>query len=83
MPSRHALALAASIADLSRRRLEIERSLLALGRSTELDVESKRLDVMTKTADLWRARADLLLTQLSLASAIGEDLAMLIEGPSQ
>ena len=73
-------ALLSDSLDLAERRLQTEVNLLALGRSTDLDVQSRRVEREAKANELWKARADLLLVQLTLASAAGEDLATLIEG---
>jgi outer membrane protein TolC len=74
------IALLAEAISLAERRLATERNLLALGKSTDLDVGSRRADAEAKANDLWRARADLLLTVIDLYSLAGEDLASLIEG---
>ncbi len=74
------ISLLADAADLANRRLATERSLLALGKSTDLDVASKSADAQARADDLWRARADLFLTILDLHSLAGDDLAGIIEG---
>ncbi len=74
------VALLAEAVDLAARRLADERSLLALGRSTDNDVDARALDVESKQNDLWRARADLLLANLDIASLAGDDLAGILEG---
>jgi outer membrane protein TolC len=72
-----------SAVDLSKRRLESESSLRALGKTTDLAVDSKRADYEAKQNDLWRARADLMLVSLELASLTGDDIATLIQGNSK
>jgi outer membrane protein TolC len=69
--------------ELSRMRAQTEASLLALGKSTDLDVRGKRADFEMKQNDLWRARADLFLTVIDLNALAGEDLAHIIQGKAQ
>jgi outer membrane protein TolC len=69
--------------ELSRLRAQTEASLLALGKSTDLDVRGKRADFEMKQNDLWRARADLFLTVIDLNALAGEDLAHIIQGKAQ
>ncbi len=76
------VSLLSDATDLASRRLETEADLLALGKSTQLNVDSRRADYEAKQNDLWRAKADLFLTVLDLASLAGEDIARLIEGKS-
>jgi outer membrane protein TolC len=77
------IALLQDAADLGARRLATERSLLALGKSTDLDVASKAADARARADDLWRARADLYLTVLDLHALAGDDLSAIIEGRQQ
>ena len=65
--------------ELLRRRLEVEQGLLALGKSTELDVLARRVELESKQNEAWRARADLYLTVLALYRAVGRDLADIIK----
>jgi hypothetical protein len=74
------IALLIEASDLAGRRLATERSLLSLGKSTDLEVASREADAEAKVNDLWRARADLYLVILDLYSLAGEDLAKIIEG---
>jgi outer membrane protein TolC len=74
------IALLVEAASLRSARLATEQNLLALGKSTDLDVGSRRADAEAKANDLWRARADLLLIVIDLYSLSGEDLANVIEG---
>ncbi|MGA2975954.1 MAG: TolC family protein [Spirochaetia bacterium] len=77
------IALLADASRLADRRLATEQNLLALGKSTELEVASKKADADAKADDLWRARADLYLTVLDLYSLAGVDIAKIIEGNGQ
>jgi outer membrane protein TolC len=72
--------LLASNADLLARRVEIERGLLALGKSTDLDVEAREIDLESKRAELWKAKADLFVSIINLYALAGEDLQRIIEG---
>jgi len=74
------IALLGDAASLADRRFSMERSLLGLGKSTDLAVAGKAADAEAKANDLWRARADHYLTLLDLYSLAGEDLAAIIEG---
>jgi outer membrane protein TolC len=67
-------------ADLLARRVEIEKGLLALGKSTDLDLASRELDLEAKRVEAWKARADLVVAVLSLYVQAGEDLQRVIEG---
>jgi outer membrane protein TolC len=68
---------------LASRRLETERTLLGLGKSTDLSVASRQADTDSKQNELWRARADLFNTLLDLSYMAGEDIARSIEGTSK
>jgi outer membrane protein TolC len=74
------IALLTDAEDLANRRLATERTLLSLGKSTDLEVASKAADAQARADELWRARADLFLTVLDLHSLAGDDLAGIIEG---
>ena len=67
-------------AALQERRLEMERNLLSLGKSTDVDVSSRRIEFETKSDELWRTRADLYISILEIFSQIGEDVQQSIEG---
>ncbi len=77
------VALLKEASDLAERRLATERSLLQLGKSTDLDVASRAADTQARKDDLWRAQADLYLTVLDLHSLAGDDLAGIIEGKQE
>jgi outer membrane protein TolC len=66
-------------AGLLERRTEIERSLLGLGRSTELEVAGRQVEAEAKGNELEQARAELLLTVLKLYALAGEDLQKIVE----
>lgn len=70
-------------ASLLARRVEIERGLLALGKSTDLDVAARELDRDAKSVEAWKARADLFVAVLSLYGQAGEDLQRIIEGATR
>jgi outer membrane protein TolC len=74
------VALLQEASSLADRRLATEKSLLAMGKSTDLDVASKAADIDARANELWRARADLYLTILDLHSLSGDDLAKIVEG---
>ena len=62
-------------AKLVERRVEIEKQLLDLGKSTDQEVKSVELDFTVKTDDLWNARKDLFLLLLDIHDLIGNDIA--------
>ncbi len=63
---------------LVERRVEIEKQLLDLGKSTDQEVKSVELDFTAKTDDLWNARKDLFLILLDIHDLIGNDIASIL-----
>jgi outer membrane protein TolC len=69
------IRLLADNAKLVERRVEIEKQLLDLGKSTGQEVKSVELDFTVKTDNLWNARKDLFLLLLDIHDLIGNDIA--------
>ena len=67
-------------AELARRRLQMEEELLALGKSTDLDVLSRQIELERKRIEAWRARADLYLDILELYRSMGRELREIVKG---
>jgi outer membrane protein TolC len=69
---------------LKRRRLEIERSRVDLGESTDFELSRVGLEVKAKENELWEARKDLFLCHLEMLSRMGQKLEeLLLAGESQ
>jgi outer membrane protein TolC len=77
------VSLLKGAADLAQRRLATEQSLLALGRSTDVNVAQKAVEADARANELWRAQADLYLTVIDLNLLAGESLQKIIEGNKQ
>jgi outer membrane protein TolC len=74
------VALLADNVALRQRRVEIEKQLQTLGKSTESGVKAAELDFDAKVIDLWAAEKDRFMNSLRIYALVGQDIgAMLLE----